>query len=897
MACMFFSRCYTAHDRRLASFFGRYGRLIAKYPWHIVILSILINFLFGVGIINFELETNIEKQYFLENSQAFKDRAFLRTHFPSSENDFHAYSLPDYGCFVEVIIKSKNGRNIFENPVLAEFFNIDNLIKNDIVLKDGNISTYTFEDLCAKNNKRCVVFGEEVLHPSFISNMASKTVTFPLYKDILLSSILAQTTLKNGHVISANMVRLRYFLSQNPNSTDRLSKLWVKEFINYMENFKTNETSVVFMYYNAMEDEIQKSAMAEAHLFPLTLLLMIVYASIATAGKRIDCIHDLQNLGRIGVFCALLSLIPAVGIASAFGVRFMNSAATMPFLIIGIGINDMFIIMSGYADTMDKEKMSIDERMKRTLMTSGLAITVTSLTDVLTFFIGYTSEFNTIKNFCLYAGIAVFFCYLNQLTILAPCLVIHQRRIDSMKHSYTCHVTKPRKQLRKEGRSSCYVTCCSGEKPVSRSETESILETYPKRVVQFLVHNKISRLVILAVYATYITFSILGVQSIKQSTKYSELAIEGSNYYTANVWDYDNYPLELPFQIVFTGPVKYEKIEIRESIDEIVKKLKNNSLVRNDFEVNWLSSFIQYDGDNIHGNNFYTRLKQFVNMTNAFKNDIVYSDDGESVIASRIYLFSRNIRSTELQAEFLLFARAIAESSGLPCTIYTPIFVFCEQYIVLISSTLKTVGFAVTAMFIVTCIFMPHPSIVLIVTTSMISILLGVFGFLKLWGLDISVVTMIELIISVGFSVDFSAHICHAYLSSTSRDKQSRVREAIELAGGPIINGGLSTIVGLSMLLLSKSFIFQSFFKVLFLVVAFGLLHGVIILPIILSFIGPKVRILPEGKANAIIQSLLYNKPVEPALKPLILSTEGNCDDSNEPRNHVKCVQNGLDRT
>jgi hypothetical protein len=34
----------------------------------------------------------------------------------------------------------------------------------------------------------------------------------------------------------------------------------------------------------------------------------------------------------------------------------------------------------------------------------------------------------------------------------------------------------------------------------------------------------------------------------------------------------------------------------------------------------------------------------------------------------------------------------------------------------------------------------------------------------------------------VGFSVDFSAHICHAYLSSSLRDKGSRVKEALELA-------------------------------------------------------------------------------------------------------------------
>jgi predicted RND superfamily exporter protein len=73
--------------------------------------------------------------------------------------------------------------------------------------------------------------------------------------------------------------------------------------------------------------------------------------------------------------------------------------------------------------------------------------------------------------------------------------------------------------------------------------------------------------------------------------------------------------------------------------------------------------------------------------------------------------------------------------------------------------------------------------------------------------------------ISVGFSVDFSAHICHAYLSSSLRDKGSRVKEALELAGGPVINGSLSTILGIFMLVFSRSFIFQSFFKVIFMVI------------------------------------------------------------------------------
>jgi predicted RND superfamily exporter protein len=50
---------------------------------------------------------------------------------------------------------------------------------------------------------------------------------------------------------------------------------------------------------------------------------------------------------------------------------------------------------------------------------------------------------------------------------------------------------------------------------------------------------------------------------------------------------------------------------------------------------------------------------------------------------------------------------------------------------------------------------------------------------------------------------------------SSLRDKGSRVKEALELAGGSVINGSLSTILGLLMLVFSRSFIFQSFFNVI----------------------------------------------------------------------------------
>jgi hypothetical protein len=71
----------------------------------------------------------------------------------------------------------------------------------------------------------------------------------------------------------------------------------------------------------------------------------------------------------------------------------------------GIGIDDMFILMSGMADGPSLLTASIEERMKYMLKKSGVAITITSISDLLAFTIGATSVFVAIRNFCIYTGI------------------------------------------------------------------------------------------------------------------------------------------------------------------------------------------------------------------------------------------------------------------------------------------------------------------------------------------------------------------------------------------------------------------------------------------------------------------------------------------------------------
>ena len=80
----------------------------------------------------------------------------------------------------------------------------------------------------------------------------------------------------------------------------------------------------------------------------------------------------------------------------------------MPNLIVvctcitGIGIDDMFILLSGLSGAQGEA--TIEDKMAATLRASGVGITITSLTDLIAFMAGAASNFIAVRNFCIYTG-------------------------------------------------------------------------------------------------------------------------------------------------------------------------------------------------------------------------------------------------------------------------------------------------------------------------------------------------------------------------------------------------------------------------------------------------------------------------------------------------------------
>jgi hypothetical protein len=110
---------------------------------------------------------------------------------------------------------------------------------------------------------------------------------------------------------------------------------------------------------------------------------------------------------------------------------------------------------------------------------------------------------------------------------------------------------------------------------------------------------------------------------------------------------------------------------------------------------------------------------------------------------------------------------------------------------------------------------------------------------MSLWEVNLDSISMINLIMCIGFSIDFTAHICYVYMSSKCKYPEDRVKEALYSLGLPIVQGSVSTILGVVALLLAESYIFLVFFKMVFLVIFFGAMHGLFLLPVMLSLFGP----------------------------------------------------------
>ena len=95
-----------------------------------------------------------------------------------------------------------------------------------------------------------------------------------------------------------------------------------------------------------------------------------------------------------GILCIILSTFAGNYIGFKLGYLMNDTHYAMPFLTLGIGVDDIFVICNAFDQTpLD---LPASERIKRAMRNSGPSITITSLTNSFAFLVGVSSTVEVI---------------------------------------------------------------------------------------------------------------------------------------------------------------------------------------------------------------------------------------------------------------------------------------------------------------------------------------------------------------------------------------------------------------------------------------------------------------------------------------------------------------------
>lgn len=852
------AKCEKFQDLVLGSLergFTWYGRQVAKYPAVFIVLALILTGICSTGFINWKTEDDGLKLWLPQDSDFVTNTDWLRKTFPSKTRYSSILLLSD------------------ENVLTANRVNqMYRLLKEIQNIKNGSDSTSLWSTKCQRTPRQaCIEMSilelyylteqnkyddetiialtdEDIIDKINANNTKSGITGGPFLPESYLGSI---TRDNNGRIVGAKAMLINFIgVNEGDQKGDDVSRLFEEKLLNLVNEDFNFEFGVVAypLTMRSFGDLIGGSIGDDLNTLATGYILILLYVCF-NLGKLNSVEHRVW-LSLIGIVSVVLGVVSSYGLSQLMGFMFTQMNSLLPFLMLGVGIDDMFVIMQAWENLSEEERCL--ERVVRfglAMKHAGVAITITSVTDLLAFLIGASTVIPALGSFCVYAGLGIFFIYIYQTTFFLAWFSLDQRRLE-------------------DTRDGCI--CCWKKKPdwqPSACSQKSLFQVMFQKIASLLLMLP-AKIVVLMVTFALLGLGIYGTLTLEVNFDYNEWIETGT--YLRNYLEEKkiHFPNGGQSSSLYFTDLNYAKDmeSIGKLIDELVELSdEDDQNISPNSVKSWFPGFVQFVNTKRSAEFGADKLPQNKDYTDAqFSDDLFDFLKTTGIMFRQSFKFETEIdfASTGPAPKVLLssvtYEHIIYEKTQDAIIAMKDVFSAVEKYSfssnvfatnegygnyvtidIITTELIRNVLMALGVVFICTLVLIADIATSLIVLFTVLFTIINVAGFACFWGLSIDTTFAIFVTISIGLCVDYSAHIAHGFMVEDG-SRNERMEKTLVKIGPAVLNGGISTFVAFMLLSTSKSKVFFTFFQIFFLVVVFGLYHGLIFLPVVLGLIGPK---------------------------------------------------------
>uniref|UniRef100_A0A3B5AJI6 NPC1 like intracellular cholesterol transporter 1 n=1 Tax=Stegastes partitus TaxID=144197 RepID=A0A3B5AJI6_9TELE len=713
-------------------------------------------------------------------------------------------------------------------------------------------------------------------------------------------SFLAVGGYSNDDFTNAEAFIMTFSLNNYPRSDPKfkVAMQWETEFLKIVQDYQKNPAAnftFAYMAERSLEDEINRTTAEDIPIFMISYAVIFVYIAVAlgeySSWKRI-LVDSKFLVGLGGILVVGCSVLASMGFYSWIGIpSSLVILQVVPFLVLAVGADNIFIFVLEYQRDVRRPGEKREEQIGRVLGNVAPSMLLCSLSESVCFFLGALSTMPAVKSFALYAAMAVLMDFVLQMTAFVALLSLDARRQDSNRCELICCVKVDKEHSNEPNEGFLLPFMRKYYAPV-------LLHSFTRFIVMLVFIFMFCACLFLMLKVTvgldqelampkgsymldyfsylYKYFEVGAPVYFVTKKGFNFTTVEGMNAVCSSV-GCDQFSLTQKIQYAADYPERsYVGIPANSWVDDYIDWLNPGSKCcrlytlgpnSGNFCPANISAFLC--GRKCMTTPLDGVLRPTVEQFNRFlpdflSNPVKYIIQTEEMPvielffplfcpASRFMAYHTPLTNSQEFTAALQMARELAANitegmKQIPGTSpdfevfpYTVTNVFYEQYLTIVPEGLFNISLCLLPTFVVCCLLLGldlRSGLLNLLTIVMI--IVDTVGVMTLWGIDYNAVALINLVTAVGISVEFVSHMTRSFALSTKPTHVERAKDATASMGSAVFAGvAMTNLPGILVLAFAKAQLIQIFFFRLNLVITLlGMAHGLIFLPVLLSYFG-----------------------------------------------------------